>query len=275
MLEARWRNRLIQKGQGSGERHSEGCSPDWQVVDDWHMRQKVLDPLIVSDGGLASLVAVWREIARAGHDRAGRPQVRVREELEAVVRGNGPAGATIWLAPGLSRQASAAVERQAELAGFDLDIRKPSVLSTGGDGMAGNALLLSACAIAIDRGLGKVVWPVHLGAEAGDRAVDVHDRANMVSHLAAIDLPRQGGVGEIRVEAPLVELPDVELLDLALDLDAPVPRPVRGAAAFGRGQGACWWCERGGDAQCGVCGSCGRWGVAWGAVDPAGVLAAG
>jgi len=245
------------------------------------MRQKVSDALIVSDGGLASLVAVWREIARAGHDRAARPQVRVREELEAVVRGNGPGGPAVWLAPGLSRQASAAVERQAELAGFELDVRKPSVVSTGGEGAARNALLLSACAIAIDRGLGRVVWPVHLGTEAGDRAVDVHDRANMVSHLAAIDLPRQGGVGEIRIEAPLVELSDVELLDLALDLDAPVPRPVRGAAAFGRGQGACWWCERGrgagdgGNEQCGVCGSCGRWGVAWGAVDPAGVLAAG
>jgi len=105
--------------------------------------------------------------------------------------------------------------------------------------------------------------------------VDAYDRANVISHLAAVDLPRQGGPGEIRIEVPLLELSDVGLLDLALDLDAPVPRPVQGAAAFRAGMGACWWCERAGDSQCGVCGTCGRWGVAWGKVDPAGVLSVG
>lgn len=239
------------------------------------MRQKVPDALIVSDGGLASLVAVWREVVRAGHDRATTPRVRVKEELEAVVSGRRASGPSVWPAPGIGGRQALAARRQAELAGFELLDTQPALRAAESHPMAENALLLSACSLAIDHGLSRVVWPRHLGAEAGDQAVDAYDRANVISHLAAIDLPRHGGPGEIRIEVPLLELSDTELLDLALDLDAPVPRPVRGAAAFGRGQGACWWCEGGGDEQCGVCGPCGRWGVAWGAVDPAGVLAAG
>ena len=245
------------------------------------MRENLSDALIMSDGGLASLAAVWREIARAGHARAGVPSVRVREELAAVVAGRGSGGPMIWAVPGLSPQAESATCRQAELSGFELAAKQAGVRADGCRGLGGSggvadsALLLSACEIAVACGLGRVVWPVHLGPDAGDLAVDAYDRANVVSHLSAIDLPRHGGAVTIRVEAPFVELSDIELLDLAIDLDAPVPRPVRGAAAFGEGPGACRWCERQGERHCGVCGPCGRWGVAWATIDPAGVLAAG
>jgi hypothetical protein len=239
------------------------------------MRQKVSDALIVSDGGLASLVAVWREVVRAGHDRAAMPPVRVKEELEAVVSGRKASGPAVWTAPGIGGHQALAARRQAELAGFELLDTQPALRAAEGHLLTENALLLSACSLAIDHGLSRVVWPRHLGGEAGDRAIDAYDRANVISHLSAIDLPRHGGPGEIRVEVPLLELSDVELLDLALDLDAPVPRPVQGAAAFNTGVGACWWCEGGGDEQCGVCGPCGRWGVAWGRIDPAGVLSVG
>ena len=233
--------------------------------------------LVISDGGAASLVAVWREVARAEIERPVVPPIRIREELEAVIRGdsNKSSGGVIWPCPGLGPQARAAVERQALLSGFSLLTAEPPVRADGSGAPGQNALLLSACSLAIGRALSRVVWPIHLGHSDTHRLADVLDRANVVSHLAAIDLPRvaeSGGPASIRIEVPFADVSDAQLLDLGVELDAPLPRPVRGQAGFAGGLDACWWCERTGPRPCGVCGECGRWGVAWAAFDPAGVL---
>jgi len=141
----------------------QGWSLDRQEVDDWCMRQKVSDALIVSDGGLASLVAVWRELVRTGHDRAATPRLRVRDELEAVVSGRRATGPAVWQAPGTGVQQALAASRQAELAGFEFLSVAPGVQASDAGPMAENALLLSACGLAIGLGLSRVVWPRHLG----------------------------------------------------------------------------------------------------------------
>ncbi len=232
---------------------------------------------MISDGGPASTVAVWREVALADHHRSAASPIRIREELEAVIRGDTAKsrGGAIWSCPGREPQARAAIERQALLSGLGLLTAEPPVRVDGSGAPGQNALLLSACLLAIGRGLSRVVWPVQLGCDNSQAVIDAMDRANVISHLAAIDLPRvpgPGGPASIRIESPFADFSDAQLLDLAVDLGAPLPRPVRGEAAFAGGQGACWWCERTGPRLCGVCGECGRWGVAWAKFDPAGVL---
>jgi 7-cyano-7-deazaguanine synthase in queuosine biosynthesis len=101
------------------------------------------------------------------------------------------------------------------------------------------------------------------------------ERASQVSQLSLLDLPREGGARTLEIETPLLDLSDGQVLELALDLDAPLPRLRDGAPGFDAAGGACCWCERasaGGGTMCGACASCGRWHETWKAVDPAGLM---
>lgn len=129
-------------------------------------------------------------------------------------------------------------------------------------------MLISAAAAAAEAGLGRVIWPIHAGPNPEldlDALADICDRALLVSQLATIDLPRAvsgNSLRAIKIETPYADFTDAELLELALDLDAPL--------------GACWWCrsESSTESQspCGACAECVRWRQALAAIDPQNLL---
>lgn len=207
--------------------------------------------LVIVDGGLPSLLAVWTEgVCR-------RPP-----GLAASL----PA-AFVWQVPGLGAAARAAVERAAEIAGVDQALDSDGLEVTGfaapnSDGVDGPAWsywLLQAAATAARKGLSRVVWPIQLGSAVGagaagqvvDRAARAGDRALLAGRLASLDAPGAG----VTIETPYLDMTDSQVADLAADLDAPVA--------------AAWWCIEGtaGNEQaegeqwtaCGRCGPCRRW----------------
>ncbi|MBX3407227.1 MAG: 7-cyano-7-deazaguanine synthase [Phycisphaeraceae bacterium] len=240
------------------------------TVDAWAMSSATNpNALILSDGGVGSLVAVWREWV-------SRPTVRggtdIRAALRTVIRGEA-ASASVLLGtspPGTPRAAAAA--RQAELAGV------PFVQSVecGIMESLSSAALLRAAEIGAARGLSRIVWPVHLGGGTSSAAMTTAaDRAAQVSQLALLDLPRAGGPRTLEIETPLLDLSDAQVLELALDLDVPLPRLRDAVSGLEAAGGSCWWCEgtsAGKASMCGACPSCERWRAAWMAIDPAGLL---
>lgn len=112
------------------------------------------------------------------------------------------------------------VRRQAELLGCEA-VEVPEVEGE-------SRVLLGAALAAGARGATRLVWPVTLGeplASKGPHAPDALDavalacdRAIQIGRLASLDLPGAG----IIVEAPLADLSDRQVAELALDLDAPV-----------------------------------------------------
>lgn len=112
------------------------------------------------------------------------------------------------------------VRRQAELLGCEA-VEVPEVEGE-------SRMLLAAALAAGTRGATRLVWPVTLGAlvaPGGAREPDdldavalACDRAILVGRLASLDLSGAG----IVVEAPLADLSDRQVAELALDLDAPV-----------------------------------------------------
>lgn len=224
--------------------------------------------LVITDGGLGGLLAAWAEGVCA----------------PVAAGGGGGVGPVVWFAwagvMGLGEAAAgarlAAARRQAELChaselvvsetGAGMDVVEGAGGAVDGGGVVCTHLLLAAAAEAARRGIPRVIWPVHLGGAADRGAVDLHavadacDRALLVGQLMQIDL--RGG-REVRIETPYVDFTDLQMAELALDLD--VPRPV--------GMGAAW-CELGGEGGCGGgCVRCRRWEAAFlaaGAVDAVG-----
>lgn len=208
------------------------------------------DPaLVINDGRLAGLVATWGE-ARSASGRATAESVSV-----------------LWIPeddrPQRERRV-AAVRRQAELCHLGEPVER--ALVSFAPGRPGTALgmlsedlitssrltvmLASACLEAAARGLDRVVWPIHVGGADGsqmnlDELTDVCDRALLVSQLVSLDLPRTGGRMGVRILTPYVDFTDAQMMDLALDMDAPL--------------GACWWCLNDQAEPCGQCGQCLRW----------------
>ena len=228
--------------------------------------------LILSDGGAGSLVAVWRELVSRPTVRGG---TEVRAALRAVIRGEA-ANASVLLCtapPGTPRAAAAA--RQAELAG----VAFVQSVEHGVMELLSSAALLRAAEIGAARGLSRIVWPVHLGGGTSSAAMTTAaDRAAQVSQLSLLDLPRAGGPRTLEIETPLLNLSEAQVLELALDLDVPLPRLRDAASGFEAAGGSCWWCDgipAGEAAMCGVCPSCERWRAAWMAADPAGLLMLG
>lgn len=207
--------------------------------------------LIVNDGTLGGLCASWAAGIVRGRESNAQPS-------------------TLWFPaddrPAVARRKSA-VQRQVELCGLtscsDRQLVKfePGVhgLDKLGDraaaGTRTHVLLLNACLEAADRGLNAVLWPIHLGGPGNHSKVEIEpitaafDRARLASQAALIDFGRT-----IRIQTPYLDLTDAQMMELALDMDAPL--------------GACWWCLNEQADPCGQCAQCLRWREALIAVDP-------
>lgn len=232
------------------------------------------EALFVSDGGLGSLVALWRERARWPRER-GAPDIRA--DLRSVIRGEPPRGSAVLCIAPAGTPGAAAAARQSDLSGLPVI---PSIEPGQVESLSSVALLRTA-EVAVARGLSRIVWPVHLGGgSSSEPMTTAAERAAQVAQLALLDLPRAGGPRTLEIETPLLELSDAQVLELALELDAPLPRPLGGAQGFHAAGGACWWCDRtqrpGAEGtMCGACTGCQRWGRAWAAADPAGLMRVG
>lgn len=197
--------------------------------------------LIIADGSIATLVAVWRE---------------------SVCRPGGATDATkpaLWAPAGLPAAAVAANTRFVQLAGLGPTIAGP--LAGAVSGLSASLMLMAAGDEAARRGIGRVVWPVQFGTT--DEAVRLtqvggaFDRALLAARLLSIDTRQATGQSTL-IHTPFAELNDYQLLDLAADMDAPV--------------GTAWWCEAQTNPQqppCGKCAACLRW---LGAMRHAGVV---
>ncbi|HYD00549.1 MAG TPA: 7-cyano-7-deazaguanine synthase [Phycisphaerales bacterium] len=186
--------------------------------------------LIIADGSIATLLAVWREaVCRPSDSENAKP--------------------ALWAPANLAPQAAAANAQFVKLAGLPSTITGP--LPATITGLSASLMLLAAGEDAAKRGIGRVVWPVQFAAaDDATRLTQVagaFDRALLAARLLSIDT-RQAGGQSVLIHTPFAELNDNQLLDLAADMDAPV--------------GSAWWCEKQAEAQqsiCGRCDACSRW----------------
>jgi len=175
----------------------------------------VADPaLIITDGGLPSLLALCVETARQATP-------------------DGQPAAWFALTPGQSDERP----WRAKAARHAAEVMRTGELIewTGSDSLIGltltrawTSLLLSAGAVAIEARISRVVWPIQIGSPiSGSEAerdatlsaiVAVTDRAVAVSRLLALDAGDEG----LRIETPWVDQSLDQLADLAGDLDAPL-----------------------------------------------------
>lgn len=188
-------------------------------------------PLIISDGSVAGVVACAIEAERRGE--GDQPIIWAGDLLSRV--------------PAFDRDAmQRAVRAQAEILGLHVLDRPMLGLCEGaceGSGAAQSLALMAAAQHAAALGMRRVVWGVQfglIGAEPDlDRIASTVDRCLLISRLVSLDLwdHPDPPVPEVRVEAPLVDLSDGQLADLALDLGAPVSQ--------------LWWMDRHSDAALG------------------------
>ncbi len=165
--------------------------------------------VVLSDGGLASLVAAAAEVE--GALATGDPSAPMPVLVE-------------W--PGLDRAGSASVRRQAEALGLIVrELPETSAIESAGGREA--AALLQAAYLAVASGCVRVVWPVQFTTASPEGDCDLEreaiavDRALLVSRLATLDAG-SFGLPELRVETPLVGMTDHQVAELALDLGVPV-----------------------------------------------------
>jgi len=184
--------------------------------------------LIVGDGGLGLAVLAARAAADPGSGRDGGRD----------------GGAVVWVPPiwgdgtGEARASAGAVI--ADRFGFefvDADPWRavPDELERGeASGACLDAMLRRAGWIARRLGCARVAWDACPGSAAGrggevidpratpdlDAVGATLDRALLVARLVNLD----AGAGVIRIDAPLADLTDWQLADLAADLEAPIDR---------------------------------------------------
>lgn len=116
--------------------------------------------------------------------------------------------------------AGAAIRAHLELLGAELiGALPPADLST---------TLLAGARIAAAAGAAQLIWPVAVNADL-DRMCREADRALLISRLITLEpeLSPAAGAGRFEVQAPLLDLSDAQVAELAIDLDVPVWR--------------CWW----------------------------------
>ncbi len=203
---------------------------------------------IILDGRLPGLLAAW---------------------AETVCRTPSGTHPIAWLSP-LPMRAPVACRRaagqQTELCGMGDLVELPPVSGSAASGEIGGLeetdMLLAACHRAMDAEVARVIWPVHLGATSVaevdlDAIADVCDRSMLVAQLANLESGRTGVT--VRIETPYADFTDSQLMELAIDMGAPL--------------GAAWWCEREGQRACAECPRCRRWQAALTKVQPGATLA--
>lgn len=148
------------------------------------------------------------------------------ESLVASMLVDPPKRAIAWFAGGppdqieLRRSAAAS---QADLIGLEsaVDSICDSVLWSALPGGFGEAtLLLAALAQAAKLDRSRVLWPRHVAGDLNDM-LDAADRALLVHRIGLIELENTESPN-IRIDTPLIDLTDRQLVELAVDLDAPV-----------------------------------------------------
>ena len=86
--------------------------------------------------------------------------------------------------------------------------------------------LLSATLAAVERGIDRVIWPIHAGIAGKPTEMDLDaasrhvDRALLVTRIVAMDADRHH-CSSIIVETPYADFSDRQLAELALDMGAP------------------------------------------------------
>lgn len=181
--------------------------------------------LILCDGGLTSLLAA--AIAREWLSVPPKKGTRLTS------------GAIMLPNPHLPPARQRAVELQAELFGHELIA--PKVESIGGETSAGEMRsreLLSAAFAAVRLGCESVLWPVQCVENDEpnlDKIAKAADRAILVSRLVAVDADEHR-MPSITVETPYIDFTDLQIADLAADMNVPTK--------------LCWWNQTGsGDAE--------------------------
>jgi hypothetical protein len=90
--------------------------------------------------------------------------------------------------------------------------------------------LLNAAYTAAQLGCSRLIWPINAGGAnphdvSLDRLAAIVDRARVISRLVTLDAHTLGIA--VTIDAPLADLTDAKVADLALDLGAPLD--------------SCWW----------------------------------
>jgi len=197
--------------------------------------------LVMIDGSVASLVAAWREQALVHQKRSG-------DVARPVLWLDGPDAALM----GPRAEALMAVT------GFDVVVAGSAEQWLAPEGTAprteGTLRLMRACLCASQRGIARVVWPVHTTpAEGVEAAARAFDRALLTEQLLGLDLApiaavkgaQQTDSPSLHIETPMLEISDEALMDIASELGVPVE-----LAAF---------CRESPGPSCGQCPSCRRW----------------
>ncbi len=201
--------------------------------------------LVICDGSLPSLAALWSEARSESRVRAsGDPGGSV------IAWGIGPAHASEAWHELVRRQAQACGVSMVEFAPTDAGFNAGAAGSNDFDGRQRHAssgfdvsrMLLSAGEAALDDQVGRVVWPVALGMGEGTLAADqaelvinaisgAADRALLCSRLLALESDdrarREGGQGfefggRFMIQTPYLDLGENQLVELALDMDVPL-----------------------------------------------------
>lgn len=182
--------------------------------------------IIIFDGSDASLIAAWidscervrsRPVTANSIEPAGRLVLFVSVTADLFLTG----------AAGNTAQAlcDERASRCRELCEAEI-IHDPGE-SVQGDlpsGVRETRLLLRAGMAALQKGCGRVVWPVvapDRDARTLDRISEVTDRAMLVGRLLSLDAEAQGLPG-IVIETPFADLEAWQVRDLGRDVDTPL-----------------------------------------------------
>lgn len=204
-----------------GQRHGDPCHGESVGCIMSRVTTTDVRTLILSDGGLASLIACAIACERACTDNAGSTCVMLVRAGDAF-----------------DAARNAAVV--AQCVEYDLpraEVTSELVLPADAGGEDLTRGLLEVAFGSLREGITRIIWPLHLGCpedeelgETGevdhslDDLADRVDRALLVARLASLDAPRGS---EVQIETPLIDLTDQQLGELGLDLAVPVE--------------LCWW----------------------------------
>lgn len=165
--------------------------------------------LVIDDGDVGGLVGC----AAAGEEKASGAKAAVFADL-------GHADAP---------RREQAIRRHAEIYGLEvIGSTDAQTVPVDTSGPASTRLLMAAGSAAGAAGLERVLWCVHHGETVDGESADLDeiaracDRALLASRLLSLDLET-----EVRIDVAYADFSDVQLIELAADLDAPLE--------------SCWW----------------------------------